>query len=119
MSWLKNKRKYNFGGDDLPCPCPTDRSTYTAGCATINGSRNWCELFRDKWVTTDCAAQNTACLGGSSDWGTETYCTIEDVFCFVFNVGKGVGLTLLQYGTLPAVIAGTAVAAGYIKYAES
>lgn len=122
MSWLKNKRRRNLVGDVDPCPCPevNSGSLFSPGCITYanTGTRNACALFRDKWNTTDCEANyNTACPNPAV-----SSCFMADVdyvLCQTLNIVKGVGLFFVQWGALPLAIVGTAVAAGYIKSAES
>jgi hypothetical protein len=75
--------------------------------------------MRDKWITTDCnAAFNAACNTNSSTWDC-VVATVDYTGCEIVNIAKGLMLTVVQYGALPGIIIGTAVAGGYIKYAES
>jgi hypothetical protein len=116
MSWLKNKKKYSVGDNPPVCPCPETGSLFSPGCViSSDGSRNTCALFRDKWNTSNCDAEYATCVADP----TQSLCYPKSIFCLIFNMAKGVGLTVVQYGTLPAVLIGTAVAAGYIKSAES
>jgi hypothetical protein len=65
--------------------------------------------MKNKWDYFDCGTIDTSSFEGE----------VKYVLCLAGDAFAGIGLTLLQYGALPAVIIGTAVAAGYIKSAES
>lgn len=109
MSWLKKNKKYGYSVNDPDCPCPTDGTLFSYGCVyNTSSSPNWCQVMKNKWDYFDC-----------SNLPDTTKGNIEYVFCLAGDAFMGLGLTLLQYGALPAVIYGTAVAAGYIKSAES
>ena len=110
MNWLNYKRRKNrFGDTDTCYTCPSNTSNFSPGCvSSIDGFPNWCSLMNDKF---DYASCDTTYPSANDP--------VENFLCRVGTFFEGVGLTIIQYGTLPAIIFGTAVAAGYIKSAES
>ena len=94
---MKKNKLANLRLGDPLCPCPLLNNQ--SGCNDANG---WCYIFQQKW-NYDCSA----------------YSGIEWLGCEAGEGLKGIALTILQYGALPLAIYATAVAAGYIKSAES